>query len=107
MQPETETETVPYPLPSAASRQFETALRDALRGSIQSMHELRECLKPCVAYLRESGVGPVQMILTIKATARESALKNHALGNEFAVANANLLMEQVVKWAILEYYRNA
>jgi hypothetical protein len=107
MQPETEAELVPYPLPSAASRQFETALLDALRGSIQSMQELRECVKPCVAYLRESGVGPVQMILTIKASARESAFRNHAVGNQFAVANANLLLEQVVKWAILEYYRNA
>jgi hypothetical protein len=107
MQPEMEAELVPYPLPSAASQQFETALRDALRGSIQSMQELRECVKPCVAYLRESGVGPVQMILTIKASARESALRNHALANQFAVANANLLLEQVVKWAILEYYRNA
>lgn len=100
-------QTQPYPLPSEASRQFGTALHGAVRGSLETMQDLRECLNPCVAYLRDSGVGPVQMILTIKATAKESALRSHALGDEFAVANANLLMEQIVKWAILEYYKNA
>jgi len=100
-------QTLPYPLPSEASQQFGTALHDAVKGSSQSMQELRECLKPCVDFLRESGVGPVQMILTIKASAKESAQRNHALGEEFAVANTNLLMEQIVRWAIVEYYRNA
>jgi len=100
-------QTLPYPLPNEASRDFGTALHDAVRESIDSMHELRESLKPCVDFLRKSGVGPVQMILTIKASARESALRNHALGDEFAVANANMLMEQIVKWAIVEYYRDA
>ena len=104
-QPQKQTE--PYPLPSETSRQFGNALHDAIRGSLETMQELRERLKPCVAYLRDSGVGPVQMILTIKASAKESALRNHARGDEFAVANANLLMEQIVKWAIVEYYRNA
>jgi hypothetical protein len=100
-------QTLPYPLPTAASRDFGTALHDAVKDSIESMHELRQSLKPCVDFLRDSGVGPVQMILTIKASAKESALRNHALGDEFAVANANMLMEQIVKWAIVEYYRNA
>jgi hypothetical protein len=99
--------TLPYPLPNEASREFGTALHDAVRDSIQSMEELRQSLTPCVDFLRESGVGPVQMILTIKASAKETALRNHALGDEFAVINANMLMEQIVKWAIVEYYRNA
>lgn len=100
-------QTLPYPLPKETSHQFGTALHDAVRDSIASMVELHECLTPCVEYLREAGVGPVQMILTIKACAKESALRNHALGDEFAVANAHLLMDQIVKWAIVEYYNNA
>jgi hypothetical protein len=99
--------TQPYPLPTEASRHFGMALHDAVRDSLETMQELRDCLNPCVAYLRDSGVGPVQMILTIKASAKESALINHALGDEFAMSNANLLMEQIVKWAIVEYYTNA
>jgi hypothetical protein len=100
-------QTVPYPLPTETSNQFGTALHDAVRGSIASMQELHDCLTPCVDFLRDAGVGPVQMILSIKACAKESALRNHALGDEFAVANANLLMEQIVKWAIAEYYKDA
>jgi hypothetical protein len=100
-------QTQPYPLPTEASLQFGTALHAAVRESLETMQELRQCLTACVDFLRESGVGPVQMILTIKASAKESALRNRALGDEFAVANANLLMEQIVKWAIVEYYRNA
>jgi hypothetical protein len=96
----------PYPLPNDASREFGTALHDAVRDSIESMQELRESLRPCVDFLRDSGVGPVQMILTIKASAKEIAARNHALGDEFAIANTNMLMEQIVKWAIMEYYRN-
>jgi hypothetical protein len=99
--------TLPYPLPTQTSREFGTALHDAVKDSIESMQELRHCLKPCVDFLREAGVGPVQMILTIKASAKESAARDHALGDEFAVANANMLMEQIVKWAIVEYYRDA
>jgi hypothetical protein len=100
-------QTQPFPLPSETSRQFGTALHDAVRGSLETMQELHECLKPCVAFLRDSGVGPAQMILTIKASAKESALRNHALGDELAVANASLLMDQIVKWAIVEYYSDA
>ena len=70
------------------------------------MAELRECLTHCVTFLRNSGIGPVQMIVSIKACAGEHAAANQALGNEFAVANASLLMEQIVKWAIIEYYRS-
>jgi hypothetical protein len=100
-------QTLPYPLPSHASEEFGTALHDADKGSGESMHALRECLKPCVEFLKDSGVGPVQMILTIKASAKESARRNYALGEEFAVSNANLLMEQIIKWAIVEYYKDA
>ncbi len=97
--------TLPYPLPREASRVLGLALNDAVRSSVESMDELHECLKPCVVFLREMGVGPVQMILSIKACARQCALNSHALGDEFALANANFLMEQIVRWAIVEYYR--
>jgi hypothetical protein len=100
-------QTQPYPLPNEASREFGTALHAAVKDRLETMHELRDRLKPCVAFLRDSGVGPVQMILTIKASAKESALRNRALGDEFALVNANLLMEQIVKWAIVEYYGSA
>lgn len=70
------------------------------------MDELHKKLTPCVDFLRRAGLGPVQMILSIKACALEHALESQAAGNELALGQANLLMEQIVKWAIIEYYRS-
>jgi len=97
--------TLPFPMPNEATLPFGFALQEAVGTSLASMDELHRCIKPCVVFLRGAGVGPVQMILTIKACARESALSRRALGHEFAVANLDMLMEQIVKWAIVEYYR--
>jgi hypothetical protein len=95
------------PIHVEASRGFGLALHDAISTSVASMDELHECLTPCVHFLRDSGLGPVDMILSIKACARDHAKERQARGDEFAVANANMLMEQIVKWAIIEYYRSA
>jgi hypothetical protein len=48
----------------------------------------------------------VQMILSIKACAIEHALESQASGNDLALVEVNMLMEQIVKWAIIEYYRS-
>jgi hypothetical protein len=98
--------TLPFPMPSETTRPFGIALHDAVRSSLESMDELHECIIPCVHFLRSAGVGPAQMILTMKDCVRQSALKRRALGHEFAVMNADQLMEQIVKWAIVEYYRS-
>lgn len=95
----------PFPIHIEASRDFGVALHDAVSSSGASMDELHQCLTPCVDFLRASGLGPVEMILSIKACARDHAKERQAAGDEFAVANANMLMEQIVKWAIIEYYR--
>jgi hypothetical protein len=95
----------PYPVQAEASRHFGVALEDAVASSLRSMDKLHDCLTPCVDFLRASGLGPVQMILSIKACTRDHARQSQALGNEFAMGNANLLMEQIIKWAIVEYYR--
>jgi hypothetical protein len=97
--------TLPFPMPSETTLPFGVALHEAVRTSLQSMDDLHDCIKPCVRFLHAAGVGPAQMILTIKDCVRQSALSRRALGHEFAVANADQLMEQIVKWAIVEYYR--
>jgi hypothetical protein len=97
--------TLPFPMPSETTLPFGVALHEAVRTSLESMEDLHQCIVPCVRFLRDAGVGPAQMILTIKHCARQSALSRRALGHEFAVANVDHLMEQIVKWAIVEYYR--
>ena len=69
------------------------------------MHDLRECVKACVASLRDRGIGPAQMIISMKACARESSRRYPTHLNAHELSNAEFLMEQIIRWSIVEYYR--
>jgi hypothetical protein len=99
--------TKPYPLPDETARLFHVALHDVVRSSLVSMAELRMSVKACVCCLRDTNVGPAQMIITMKACAKESARRYPPVANEPAISNAEFLMEQIIKWAIIEYYNDA
>lgn len=71
------------------------------------MAELRECVGACVRSLRDSEVGPAQMIIAMKACARESVRRYPVVLSEHELTNADFLMEQIVKWSIIEYYNDA
>jgi hypothetical protein len=98
--------TKPFPLPDETARLFHVALNDAVKSSVESMAELRTCVKACVCCLRDTNVGPAQMIITMKACAREST-KRYPPPSVHAVSNADFLMEQIIRWAIIEYYNDA
>jgi hypothetical protein len=87
------------------TRLFDIALHDAAASSIESMLDLREAVCDCVEVLRNADVGPVQMILAMKACAIDSRGRYNPEGDEYTVSNVDLLLEQIVKWAIIEYYR--
>jgi hypothetical protein len=71
------------------------------------MADLRECVKACARSLRESSVGPAQMIVSMKACAREGNKSQPVAGNGTELSNADFLMEHIVEWAIIEYYADA
>ena len=87
-----------------STRNLDLALHVAAASSVESMVDLRKCVCDCVDNLKDSGVGAVQMILTIKACAKTSARRYNPLGDEHAISNVDLLLDQIVKWAIVEYY---
>jgi hypothetical protein len=97
-------ETVASHIPQSTTEQFDVALHAAMLDSIESMTELREAVGDCVRSLREGGVGPVQMILAIKACALDSEQRYHPEGDEYPASNVDVLLEQIVRWAIIEYY---
>ena len=99
--------TKPFPLPDETARLFHVALHDVIRSSAESMTELRTCVKACVCSLRETNVGPAQMIITMKACTKESARRYPPAANEPAASNADFLLEQIIRWSIIEYYRDA
>jgi hypothetical protein len=98
---------VPFTVPDETARLFHVALHDVVRHNAISMADLRECVKACARSLRESSVGPAQMIVSMKACAREANKKYPATLNGHDSANVDFLMEHIVKWAIIEYYSDA
>ena len=99
--------TKPSPIPDETARLFQVALHDVVRSSAVSMAELRECVKACVCTLRDTEVGPAQMIITMKACAKEGTRRYPQILNEHELTNADFLMDQIIKWAIVEYYSDA
>jgi hypothetical protein len=96
--------TKPSPMPEDIARLFQLALHDVVRSSVVSMAELRKCVKACASVLRDMDVGPAQMIITIKACAKEGTRRYPQILTEHELTNADFLMEKIIKWAIVEYY---
>jgi hypothetical protein len=94
-------------MPDETARLFQVALHDVVRSSAASMAELRGCVKACVSSLRDTEVGPAQMIITMKACAKEGTRRYPQVLSEHEVTNADFLMDQIIKWAIVEYYIDA
>jgi hypothetical protein len=96
----------PSPIPEETARLFQVALHDVVRSSALSMADLRECVRACVTTLKQTEVGPAQMIISMKACAKEGTRRYPQVLNEHELSNADFLMDQIIKWAIVEYYRN-
>lgn len=86
------------------TRQFDVALHSAALSSIESMAVLRTAVCDCVDSLRDGDVGIVEMILAMKMCALDSAARYQPGLDELPVSNVNTLLDQIVKWAIAEYY---
>jgi hypothetical protein len=99
-------DSVSFQIPDETALLFQTALQDVVRSSAISMADLRECVKACARSLRESNADPAQMILSMKACARHGR-SHHPQTGQRESSNADFLMEIIVKWAIIEYYRDA
>ena len=98
-------ETVASHISHETKRHFDVALHSAVSSSMQSMTELRSAVCHCVDALRDADIGPVQMILAMKACALDSAKRYSPTGDEHPASNVDLLLEQIVRWAIIEYYQ--
>ena len=86
------------------TRQFDIALHSAAAESIESMVMLHAAVCNCVSALKAGNVGPVEMILAIKACALDSSARYQPQYDERPVSSVNTLIEQIVTWSIAEYY---
>ena len=99
--------TKPSPIPDETARPFHVALHDAVRTSTVTMAELRESVKACVCFLRNSDIGPAQMIISMKACAKDCNKRYPTALGDHELLNAEFLMEQIIRWSIIEYYNDA
>lgn len=82
---------------------FEDALRDAARENKISMDHLHDTVRVCIDSLRDDGMQCEGAIITMKAFVRESCLKHRKRGST-EMLHSDLLMDQVVKWCISDFY---
>ena len=98
--------TKPLPIPDETAHHFHVALHDAVRTSNVSMAELRESVNACVCFLRNSDIDPAQMIISMKACAKECNKRYPSSLDEYELPKAEFLMEQIIRWSIIEYYKD-
>ena len=89
----------------ASTRRFDVALHSAATSSIESMAALHQAVCECVNCMRDGDVDAVNMVLAMKRCALDSAARYRPYLDELPASNVNMLIDQIVKWAIVEYYR--
>jgi len=97
-------ETVSSHISIETTHHFDVALHGAAKTSLESMAELRQAVFDCVDCLRDADVGPVRMILAMKACALDSSGRYRPAGDEYPASNVDMLMDQIVRWSIIKYY---
>jgi hypothetical protein len=95
----------PFPLNSGNTSAVEYALGKAVRSHMDSMAVLRRAVEACVAELRDSGVPPESMLITMKAFIRHTACTYPPPGNSASSWAADAYISDIVRWSIAEYYR--
>ena len=90
---------------SQTAREFDLALHAAIPESLATMTQLQRTVSECVRSLKAANVGPVQMILAMKACALDSAGRYRLEADGYPATTVDMLMDQIIKWSIAEYYR--
>ena len=96
----------PFFLHPATADEFEQALRNAVRANARSMNDLHDTIGRCMKSLRGDGMECEAALLTMKAFIRELGLKHKRNGSSEA-PHSDLLMEQIVRWCIADFYSEA
>ena len=84
---------------------FEGALKQAVRLNAASMQDLHDAIKICMCSLRDQGMQCEAALLTMKACIRHIGRK-HRLSGSAEIVYSDLLLQQITRWCILEFYRS-
>lgn len=90
---------------ASTSDSFEDALRRAVRANAKSMEALHQAIAICVSGLRMEGMECEAALLTMKACVKHFSHKHSHAGSP-DILYSGLLMDQIVRWSIVEFYRS-
>jgi|SRR5215208_1838296 len=85
---------------------FEEALRNAARANLKSMNDLHDTIGKCMTSLRADGMECEAALLTMKAFIRELGIR-HKRNGSGEMTHSDLLMDQIVRWCIADFYIDA
>lgn len=94
-----------FPLTTGSTTAVQQALAKAVRSHVDSMAALQAAVEACVAELRDMGIPPEAMLITMKALIRHTAGSHPPPGNPASSWAADAYLGDIVRWSIAEYYR--
>jgi len=84
---------------------FVVALANAARDNAKSMVALHDAVTSCVGALRQEGMQCEAALLTMKAYTRHTAYLHRQPGSDRSIWSADLLVDEIARWSIMEFYR--
>ena len=94
-----------FPINPGNTSAVELALGKAVRSHLDSMVALQVAVEACAGELRDQGIPPESMLITIKAFIRHTACSYPPPGNPASSWAADAYLGDIVRWSIKEYYR--
>ena len=104
--PDTQPVTPLFPFTVGSTSAVELALANTVRSHMDSMAALQLAIEACVAELRDRGVPPEAMLISMKALIRQTARSFPPPGNPASSWAADAYLADIVRWSIAEYYRS-
>ncbi|HKG91094.1 MAG TPA: hypothetical protein VKA84_04310 [Gemmatimonadaceae bacterium] len=96
----------PFSLTLGVTEGVERALEAAVLRHDASMRALRGAIEACVVELHGRGMPPEAVLVTMKAFVRHTAVAHPPYGQFPSSWAADVFMDDIVRWAILAYYRS-
>ena len=97
----------PFLFPQAAADEFDNALAHAASDNVNSMIALHAAVASCVYALKAEGMLCEAALITIKAYVKNAASFQHRRNPEGDLWATDLLMENIARWSITEFYKDA
>ena len=95
----------PFLFTVPADDAFVDALSHAARDNVKSMVNLHDAVTVCVAALKAEGMLCEAALITMKAYTRYIAYLHREPGMDRSVWSADLLVDEIARWSIVEYYK--